>query len=286
MSSPKYQALHSSFSQLKLSNNCLTSNQCDHQLGDSSTQQSPSPDVVLCQSPLSDSAPLQSLLTLGQSAMPDLSSKSRSSNAALFRSGFSHDDQKTFAPPLSVKDDFSFSASDHTIETSDKKLLTSDIDVAVAKEEKPKIYIRLRTKKKSEEVQHDGKTGTVLRKGEELGAKTWNLRPRKPLHKPADGNVGKSAAGGSSQENKSLLPRATGGGCKSTANKKEKVPKFSIALSPEEIEEDIFAMTGSKPCQKPKKRGKAVQKQLDNVFPGLWLGLITPSTYKVSEAPP
>ncbi|CAK9149372.1 unnamed protein product [Ilex paraguariensis] len=67
--------------------------------------------------------------------------------------------------------------SDHTIETSDKKLLTSDIDVAVAKEEKPKIYIRLRTKKKSEEVQHDGKTGTVLRKGEELGAKTWNLRP-------------------------------------------------------------------------------------------------------------
>ncbi|CAK9146203.1 unnamed protein product [Ilex paraguariensis] len=81
--------------------------------------------------------------------------------------------------------------------------------------------------------------------------------------------------------------KATGGGRHANADKeKEKMPKFSMALSPEEIEEDIFAMTGSKPSRKPKSRGKAVQRQLDNVFPGLGLGSITPNKYKVYEAPP
>lgn len=68
-----------------------------------------------------------------------------------------------------------------------------------------------------------------------------------------------------------------------TSSKKQ---KFSIALSRDEIEEDIFSLTGSKPSRRPKKRPRTVQRQLDTLFPGLWLGSITVDTYKVSEVPP
>ncbi|KAM7512159.1 hypothetical protein LguiB_011034 [Lonicera macranthoides] len=49
----------------------------------------------------------------------------------------------------------------------------------------------------------------------------------------------------------------------------KKKPRFSISLSPEEIEEDILLMTGSKPLKKPRKRGEAVQRELDKLFPGM-----------------
>jgi hypothetical protein len=48
----------------------------------------------------------------------------------------------------------------------------------------------------------------------------------------------------------------------SCGEKKEK-RKFWIALSKEEIEEDIFVMTGSRPNRRPRKRPKNVQKQMD-----------------------
>ncbi|KAG0491002.1 hypothetical protein HPP92_007865 [Vanilla planifolia] len=57
--------------------------------------------------------------------------------------------------------------------------------------------------------------------------------------------------------------------------------KFSISLSREEIEEDIFALTGSRPRRRPKKRTRNIQGQLDMVFPGLWLSEITPELYRV-----
>lgn len=46
------------------------------------------------------------------------------------------------------------------------------------------------------------------------------------------------------------------------SERKEK-RKFWIALSREEIEEDIFVMTGSRPARRPRKRPKNVQKQMD-----------------------
>lgn len=67
-------------------------------------------------------------------------------------------------------------------------------------------------------------------------------------------------------------------------DKKEK-NKFWVTLSREEIEEDIFIMTGSRPARRPRKRPKNVQKQLDNVFPGLWLVGLTVDAYRVSDAP-
>ncbi|KAK0583072.1 hypothetical protein LWI29_033025 [Acer saccharum] len=65
---------------------------------------------------------------------------------------------------------------------------------------------------------------------------------------------------------------------------KRKRSSFSIALTKEEIEADILAITGSKLMARPKKRPKNVQRQLDNLFPGLCLKSITPNSYKVRES--
>lgn len=61
--------------------------------------------------------------------------------------------------------------------------------------------------------------------------------------------------------------------------------KLWISLSREEIEEDFFIMTGSKPPRRPKKRTKAVQKVIDNVLPGMWLAGITADSYSIPEGP-
>lgn len=53
---------------------------------------------------------------------------------------------------------------------------------------------------------------------------------------------------------------------------KREEQKFSVSLTKEEIEEDLFAMTGLKPPWRPKKRSKVVKQQLDvrNFAFGLW----------------
>lgn len=113
--------------------------------------------------------------------------------------------------------------------------------------------------------------------------KTWNLRPRKPAPKGVNGNSGsvpkgltgnggrapmgvrdeaqdRKARGSSRPE---FVRSRSGADAKMAAEAKEKEQGFSISLSKEEIDEDIFLMTGSKPSRRPKKRSKAMQKQLD-----------------------
>ncbi|KAL8157484.1 uncharacterized protein LOC141674106 [Apium graveolens] len=72
-----------------------------------------------------------------------------------------------------------------------------------------------------------------------------------------------------------------GGGEK---REREKV-KFSVSLSKEEIEEDFMLMTGCRVPRRPKKRAKNVQKQLDMLFPGLWLTEVNADMYKVPDLP-
>lgn len=60
-------------------------------------------------------------------------------------------------------------------------------------------------------------------------------------------------------------------------------PKFSITLTREEIDEDIYAVTGARARRRPKKRPRVIQKQLDALFPGSWLSEITAETYRVPE---
>lgn len=202
-------------------------------------------------------------------------------------------------PRQSPMRDYSASESEsenrnQKIEKSQKKSAeASDVEGSGAKEGRSKICIRLRTKNKSEDVQNEGKTATEEGEVEELVAKTWNLRPRKPIRNLSNANGGVSKAiSASLQENKAQLQQEAGGLLRSAAeaeatekSEKKKKKRFSIALSRREIEEDIFSLTGSKPARRPKKRAKIVQKQLDNLFPGMWLASITPDSYKVPDPP-
>ncbi|KAM0933064.1 hypothetical protein DsansV1_C38g0235491 [Dioscorea sansibarensis] len=59
--------------------------------------------------------------------------------------------------------------------------------------------------------------------------------------------------------------------------------RFSLTLSKDEIAEDVYAITGSLPRRRPRKRARAAQKKLDALFPGGWLSGITLDSYKVPE---
>ncbi|XP_027359444.1 uncharacterized protein LOC113868077 [Abrus precatorius] len=61
--------------------------------------------------------------------------------------------------------------------------------------------------------------------------------------------------------------------------------KFCVSLSKEEVEHDFWALLGTRPPRRPKKRPRVVQRQLDTIFPGLWLSEITAESYKVPDVP-
>ncbi|XP_021907664.1 uncharacterized protein LOC110821983 isoform X1 [Carica papaya] len=60
-------------------------------------------------------------------------------------------------------------------------------------------------------------------------------------------------------------------------------PKFVIALTNKEKEEDFMALKGSKLPQRPKKRAKFIQRNLNLVSPGAWLCDLTLERYDVRE---
>lgn len=113
----------------------------------------------------------------------------------------------------------------------------------------------------------------------------WNLRTRRA----AIGGGGNSVLGKVSINNCSPLrndsaksPRLRGD--KRDRKEKERA-KFSVPLSKKEIEEDFMVMLCQRPARRPKKRPRIVQKQMDALFPGLWLAEVTVDTYKVPELP-
>ncbi|KAJ6910653.1 hypothetical protein NC652_021343 [Populus alba x Populus x berolinensis] len=113
----------------------------------------------------------------------------------------------------------------------------------------------------------------------------WNLRTRRA----AIGGGGNSVLGKVSIDNCSPLrndsaksPRLRGD--KRDRKEKERA-KFSVPLSKKEIEEDFMVMLCQRPARRPKKRPRIVQKQMDALFPGLWLAEVTVDTYKVPELP-
>uniref|UniRef100_A0A5B7AG35 Uncharacterized protein n=1 Tax=Davidia involucrata TaxID=16924 RepID=A0A5B7AG35_DAVIN len=132
---------------------------------------------------------------------------------------------------------------------------------------------------------------------EESGAKPWNLRPRKAVSKVAIeiGGVPRNAelqetshavAAIPAVQQTENLPKSLRlrGFVEGQGSEKKAKRKFWISLSRDEIEEDVYAMSGSKPARRPKKRPKNVQKQLDNVFPGLYLTGVTADDYRVHDA--
>ncbi|KAJ0677976.1 hypothetical protein HanRHA438_Chr12g0547781 [Helianthus annuus] len=106
--------------------------------------------------------------------------------------------------------------------------------------------------------------------------KPWNLRTRRAACKsPArNGDDRKPNFSPARNEgNKSPVTVAVTG---TVSGDRE---KFSFALSRRELEEDFTAMTGRRLPRKPKKRPRYIQKQLDTLFPGLWLSEITADLY-------
>jgi hypothetical protein len=60
-------------------------------------------------------------------------------------------------------------------------------------------------------------------------------------------------------------------------------PRIYIPLTRKEKEEDFLAMKGTKLPHRPKKRPKAVERLLQYVYPGMWLGDVTRARYEVKE---
>ncbi|XP_077220447.1 uncharacterized protein LOC143854384 [Tasmannia lanceolata] len=122
---------------------------------------------------------------------------------------------------------------------------------------------------------------------EESAARPWNLRTRRSACK--DPNKIRLGSRNEKQPSPLLMPenlvksvRLRSAAPVKMLEKKER-RKFSVSLSRDEIEEDFFAMTGSRPARRPKKRAKMIQRQLDACFPGLWLSEVTPDSYKVDD---
>ncbi|CAL9203023.1 unnamed protein product [Musa hybrid cultivar] len=99
----------------------------------------------------------------------------------------------------------------------------------------------------------------------------WNLRTRR----------GAARAPMEIQRHLSLRPQAVWR--RSEDAERRERPKFSISLTREEIEEDIYAMTGCRAPRRPRKRAKVIQNQLDSLFPGSWLSEITADSYRVPD---
>ncbi|PKA54114.1 hypothetical protein AXF42_Ash018124 [Apostasia shenzhenica] len=118
-------------------------------------------------------------------------------------------------------------------------------------------------------------------------ARPWNLRIRRSSYRdPAENCYNRCPCPSSSfshlllgneHQGRADLLRSEGGG------EKPERPKFYVSLSREEIEEDFFAFIGLKPSRRPKKRARIVQRQLDSIFPGLWLSEVTVDSYRVNE---
>lgn len=162
--------------------------------------------------------------------------------------------------------------------TDQNQVLTEE---PAPKKPKPQnIYIRLRgSKNKAPEAEAEAEdqnpssaaaapvAALASDEAEEVMPKTWNLRPRKTVPKPNGEASALKTGAPVVQYNKiqEAVPfRGAKGGQKN--KKKEKRMEISLTLTKEEIEEDIYLMTGQKPSRRPKRRPKNVQKQLDVVY--------------------
>ncbi|CAO2171066.1 unnamed protein product [Urochloa humidicola] len=104
-------------------------------------------------------------------------------------------------------------------------------------------------------------------------ARPWNLRDRKCRRQTARGAAAALDASPAWEPAAEKARRAA---------PDERAP-FAVVLTAEEVEEDVYALTGARPRRRPRKRPRVVQRQLDSLFPGLWLTEITADAYKVPD---
>ncbi|XP_078431193.1 uncharacterized protein LOC144703006 [Wolffia australiana] len=115
-----------------------------------------------------------------------------------------------------------------------------------------------KTTRRSEEEEEEEEGGDLARCLE--AARPWNLRLRR------------AACNAPAKE-----------GAEKREERSEKRRGFSRCLSKEEIEEDFLALAGSKPPRRPRKHPRPVHKQIETIYPGLYLCEITPELYRTCQ---
>lgn len=103
---------------------------------------------------------------------------------------------------------------------------------------------------------------------EESSSRPWNLRKRRAACRAPDDDSGRRDFPSSSPpppppESSLKSSRLRSMAAERGGGEKKERRKLSLSLSKDEIEEDIFLMTGSRPARRPKKRARNVQKQVD-----------------------
>ncbi|GJV15576.1 DUF1639 family protein [Tanacetum coccineum] len=118
----------------------------------------------------------------------------------------------------------------------------------------------------------------------EVELKPWKLRPRKSVTN-GNGEVNGNGEGGGERSSGRLLRTVEVVAAEAVAEEEDREAMMKrrlwISLSKDEIEHDILMFTGAKPVRRPKKRNKIAQKNLDNVFPGLYLVGMSADSYRV-----
>ncbi|KAK1561010.1 hypothetical protein Q3G72_033391 [Acer saccharum] len=244
-----------------------------HSLVQSNETTPPPPPLSQQQPPVSMASPItvksqqQQQSSLHNFVLPELK-WTVSSNVNAYRSS------RNYQPPPPPPRNEAGSDSEKT-EKSEK--MKSDADSA-SDSGRTKFVIRIRSKnsKIADEADH-------VSAAEYMVQKSWNFRPRKAVTKTKVNNNGYGSGGAVKIGGAAKATQGPTPSVKAPAAKNNEKPKFSISLTKEEIEEDFLAMTGSKPPRKAQKRARSVQKQLDYVFPGLWLDSITPDSYRVDD---
>ncbi|KAK1559598.1 hypothetical protein Q3G72_016249 [Acer saccharum] len=190
----------------------------------------------------------------------------------------------TQKPMPSQEEDNQSTASQNrvAVESSEKKELSAALG-----NPKPKLKIKFRIKKESKADDHAAQVQTQTLVASEGGyssnqIKPWNLRSSRKDQDQTSASAPVQAQLPSQES--AQLEFGLGFDAEKKTMEKRKRSSFLIALTKEEIEADILAITGSKPMARPKKRPKNVQRQLDNLFPGLCLKSITPNSCKVRDA--
>nr|AKP45158.1 hypothetical protein [Zea mays] len=108
---------------------------------------------------------------------------------------------------------------------------------------------------------------------EAAAARPWNLRDRKCRRPTARG----AAAAAAAALDASHARDAAGAGAEKARLPVplERAP-FAVALTTEEVEDDVYALTGARPRRRPRKRPRVVQRQLD----------VRPIPHTAPRAPP
>lgn len=102
-------------------------------------------------------------------------------------------------------------------------------------------------------------------------ARPWNLRDRKCRRPTARGAAAAAALDASSP----AMWEVGSEKARRSVPHQERAP-FAVALTAEEVEEDVYALTGARPRRRPRKRPRVVQRQLD----------VRPIPHTAPRAPP